>query len=184
MTYRLAAPGSNTRGRIVLTSAVVVAALVALERYVAHAPLSPDNDGLVQAPAAQPISTVAPAMPAASTPAAVVVAADGSAVAPERLRGRWTMLFAPSEPCVDACARVLETLAAVAHDPASGVQDGVAQIMLTRPQGKQAAREIVVLDPEGHSAGMISHVNDAGRIVSGLATLRAAYAAGNTTASR
>ncbi|HET9577574.1 MAG TPA: hypothetical protein VFP44_07075 [Usitatibacter sp.] len=184
MTYRLDAPGSNTsRARLVLASAVVVAALVAVERYVAHAPVSPAGTAETVTPArTQPSATQAIASNAAQLPA--IIRADDATLPPERLKGRWTMLFTPSEPCVDKCARVLETLSLVAHDPASGVQDGVAQIVLAKPQAGPAAREIVVLDPDGRSAGQISYITDAGRIVSGLATLRAAYVAGNTTASR
>lgn len=159
LPFRLAANDASAT-RVILGALVVAGVLVAAGRYVATGHRSQPDD-------------------MAATAAASTIAA-----APERLRGRWTLLFTPGEPCVDTCARVLETLSAVAHDPASGIEDGVAQVVIARPQGKEPAREIVVLDPEGHSAGLISHVTDAGRIVSGLATIRASYATGTTTASR
>ncbi len=180
---RFAAPYTARRPRRFLTGALIAAVLVLAAIYVVHDHRSHGNTTVASAPSPAPATTVSPATTNAA-PARSILTADGTTLAPERLRGRWTMLFTPGEPCVATCARVLETLAAVARDPASGVQDGVAQIVLAHPDGKQAAEEIVVLDPEGRNAGLISHVTDAGRIVSGLATLRAAYVASNTTASR
>ena len=182
MPFRLAANAASAT-RTILTALVMAAVLVAAGRYLADGHRS-QADARV-APAASTIAASPPAAAATNAaPVPGIVAADGSTLAPERLRGRWTLLFSPGEPCVETCARVLEALSAVAHDPASGVQDGVAQVVLTRPHGREPAREIVVVDPEGRSAGLISHVTDAGRIVSGLATFRASYVAGNTTASR
>lgn len=179
LPFRLAANEASAT-RVILGALVVAGVLVAAGRYVATGHRSQPDD---IAPAASTIA--AGPLPTMAGPAAVPsIAAAGGSPASERLRGRWTLLFTPGEPCVDTCARVLETLSAVAHDPASGIEDGVAQVVLARPQGKEPAREIVVLDPDGHSAGLISHVTDAGRIVSGLATIRASYATGTTTASR
>jgi hypothetical protein len=182
MPLRLATPHAGI-SRNVLAAVLIVAALVGAERYIASGHRSQAEATSAPAPATMEIATAS--QPVSNpAPAASIIAADGSTVPADRLRGRWTILFAPGEPCRDQCAKVLETLSAVAHDPASGVQDGTAQVILTRPQGREAARELVVLDPEGHSAGMMSHVTDAGRIVSGLATLRASYVANTTTASR
>ena len=183
MPNRFAAPQTATRPRRFLTGAAVATVLVLAGIYVVQDHRSHGNTSVASAPSPTPAATVAPATPSAA-PAEPILTADGTTLSPARRRGRWTMLFTPGEPCVATCARVLETLAAVARDPASGVQDGVAQIVLAHPDGKQAAEQIVVLDPEGRNAGLISHVTDAGRIISGLATLRAAYVASNTTASR
>jgi hypothetical protein len=43
---------------------------------------------------------------------------------------------------------------------------------------------LIVLDPEGQPAGFISHTDDPGRVVSGLATLRAQSPAAAPLASR
>jgi hypothetical protein len=156
----------------ILAAVAILVLFIAGEHFISGVKNAPVVETAIPVPAADPAPKPAP--PALE--AERLVASDGTPISAERLRGRWTMLFTPTEPCVDACARVLESLRAVSRDPASGVADGVAQIFLTRAQGG-AAREIVVLDPEGHPAGLISHTNDPGRIVSGLATLRASFAA-------
>jgi hypothetical protein len=111
-------------------------------------------------------------------PAAAAATSSTTASPP----GRWTIVFERPETCDASCAQVMDTLNSVARDPASGVPDGDAQVVVT-PQA-QPARDLIVLDPEGRPAGFISHTTDPGRIVSGLATLRASSSAGTPIASR
>ena len=145
------------RGRHVAASIVVgIAALAAAQHFMMAPPHRQEAEAEPAAPAAAP----APATP----------------------RGRWTIVYEHPETCADSCARVLDTLGAVSHDPASGVQDGVAQIVVRT--AAQPARDLIVLDPEGQPAGFISYTTDPGRIVSGLATLRASQPAPTPIASR
>lgn len=158
MPLRLHSKQSHAwRGRHVLASVVVgIAGLVAVQHFMTTVPHRQEVD-------AQPVS--APAAPVASTP-----------------RGRWTIVYEHPETCGESCARVLDTLNAVSHDPASGIQDGVAQVVVRT--AAEPARDLLVLDPDGQPAGFISYTNDPGRIVSGLATLRASQPAPTPIASR
>jgi hypothetical protein len=165
---------------IAALAAVVIAAFAAATHFGA-------SQGVEPAAQMQAAATAAAPAPAAAASVAVVtpglVARDGSPIPAERLRGRWSLLFAPSEPCRSACEAVLDALSKVAHDPSSGVPDGGTQILLLKPDDNgPAAHDLVVMDPDGHSAGMLLHTTDAGRIIAGLASLRAEFAAG--TASR
>jgi hypothetical protein len=109
----------------------------------------------------------------------VVAPAPAAAPLPH---GRGTIVYEHPERCAESCARVLDTLNAVSHDPASGVPDGVAQIVVRA--SADPARDLIVLDPEGQPAGFISHASDPGRIAAGLATLRASEPAAASNASR
>ena len=167
---------------IAATVAVVLVALMAAVHFGAspRTEAAPDLR-VVAAPAA-----MAPAPDAAALPTAVVtpglVARDGSPIPAERLRGRWSLLYAPSDPCGNECEAIVDALSKVAHDPASGVPDGGTQILLLKPdENGPAVHDLVVMDPDGHSAGMLLHTADAGRIVAGLASLRAEFAAGNAS---
>ena len=176
LPFRLATPQAAPLRMlpIAATVAVVVGALVTAAHFGTSQRDESDTgmNAAVLAPA-----PVAAAAPAVVTPG--LVARDGSPIPADRLRGRWSLLFAPSEPCADQCEAVLDALSKVANDPSSGVADGGTQILLLKPdENGPAVRELVVLDPEGHSAGMLLHTTDAGRIVGGLATLRASFAAG------
>jgi hypothetical protein len=97
-------------------------------------------------------------------------------------RTPWTIVFERPESCGDSCSRVLETLNAVARDPASGIPDGDARVVVRA--AAQPARDLIVLDADGQPAGFISHLGDPGRIVAGLATLRASHPANAPLASR
>lgn len=158
MPLRMQSPQSHAwRGRHVAASVVVgIAALFAAQHFMMAPPHRQEAD-------AQPVS--APVAPVASTP-----------------RGRWTIVYEHPETCAENCARVLDTLNAVSHDPASGIPDGVAQVVVRT--AAQPARDLIVLDPEGQPAGFISYTTDPGRIVSGLATLRASQPAPTPLASR
>jgi invasion protein IalB len=158
MPLRLAAPQSNASRARNLGAALVVSlvAIFAAQHFMSAPPRT------------QPAATPAPVAAAPAAPSA---------------HGRWSIVFERPESCVDTCARVLETLAAVARDPASGISDGVAQIVVKETKG-EAASDLIVLDPQGQPAGFITHPTDAGRIVSGLATLRATSTAGTPIASR
>ena len=165
---------------IAATVAVVLVALMA----AVHFGVSPRTDAARDLPIAPAVT--APAPDAAALPAAVVtpglVARDGSPIPAERLRGRWSLLYAPSDPCGSECEAIIDALSKVAHDPASGVPDGGTQILLLKPdENGPAVHDLVVMDPDGHSAGMLLHTADAGRIVAGLASLRAEFAAGNAS---
>ena len=146
MPLRIDAPQSHAwRGRhVAATLAVGIAALIAVQHFMT----TPHRDEAQ----AQPVAAKAP-------------------VAEPLPRGRWTIVYEHPERCTESCARVLDTLNAVSHDPASGVPDGVAQIVVRA--AADPARDLIVLDPDGQPAGFISHANDPGRIAAGLATLRA-----------
>lgn len=158
MPLRMQSPQPHAwRGSHVAASAVVgIAALFAAQHFMTAPPHRQDAD-------AQPVSV--PAAPPASAP-----------------RGRWTIVYEHPETCAESCAHVLDTLDAVSHDPASGIPDGVAQVVVRT--AARPARDLIVLDPEGQPAGFISHTTDPGRIVSGLATLRASQPAPTPLASR
>ena len=89
----------------------------------------------------------------------------------------WTIVYEHPEHCDANCTQVIETLNAVSRDPASGIPDGAAKIAVRT--SAQPARDLIVIDSEGEPAGFISHTTDPGRIVSGLATLRAATPTGS-----
>ena len=97
-------------------------------------------------------------------------------------RAPWTIVYERPEHCDSGCTQVLDTLNAVSRDPASGIPDGAARVVVR--DAPQPARDLIVLDPEGQPAGFISHTDDAGRIVSGLATLRATTLPSMPLASR
>jgi hypothetical protein len=158
MSLRMESPRSHAwRGRHVAASVVVgIAALLAAQHFM----MEPSHSQEVEA---QP--AIAPAAPASATPS-----------------GRWTIVYEHPETCAQSCAQVLDTLNAVTHDPASGIQDGVAQIVVRT--AAKPARDLIVLDPEGQPAGFISYTTDPGRVVSGLATLRASQPAPTPIASR
>ena len=158
MPLRMHSPQTHAwRGRHVLASLVMgIAGLLALQHFMTAVPH-------VQEVQAQPAATI-PA-PASATP-----------------RGRWTIVYEHAETCGENCERVLDTLNAVSHDPASGIQDGVAQVVVQT--AARPARDLIVLDPEGQPAGFISYTTDPGRIVSGLATLRASQPSPTPIASR
>ena len=158
MSLRTESPQSHAwRGRHVAASVVMgIAALFTAQHFMTEPSHRQEVD-------AQPVT--APAAAASATP-----------------RGRWTIVFEHPETCAQSCAQVLDTLNAVSHDPASGIQDGVAQIVVRT--AVRPARDLIVLDPEGQPAGFISYTTDPGRIVSGLATLRASQPAPTPLASR
>ncbi|HET7403301.1 MAG TPA: hypothetical protein VFJ62_16015 [Usitatibacter sp.] len=166
---------------IAATVAVVVAALMAAVHFGASPRTDPARDLHIAAAATAPQPAAAEALPAAVvTPG--LVARDGSPIPADRLRGRWSLLYAPSDPCSSECQAIVDALSKVAHDPASGVPDGGTQILLLKPdENGPAVHDLVVMDPDGHSAGLLLHTADAGRIVAGLASLRAEFAAGNAS---
>jgi len=166
---------------IAATVAVVIVAFMAAMHFAAAPRTDASTDVHVALASAAPPEATAAALPAAVvTPG--LVARDGSPIPAERLRGRWSLLFAPSDPCGSQCEAVVDALSKVAHDPSSGVPDGGTQILLLKPdENGPAVHDLVVMDPDGHSAGMLLHTTDAGRIIAGLASLRAEFAAGNAT---
>jgi hypothetical protein len=157
MPLRLASQAHASRGqRIAATLAIGGAALFAALYFMTGTPLREDGA----------VSKISTPRPAALSPS----------------RGHWTIVFERDEACTGTCSHVLDTLNAVSRDPASGVPDGDAQIVVrTTPQ---PAKDLIVLDAEGQPAGFISHTDDPGRIISGLATLRASQSPGTPVASR
>jgi hypothetical protein len=158
MPLRIDAPQTHAwRGRhIAAALAVGAAALIAAQHFAS----APPHEQEAQA---QPVQPVSPAAAPASKP-------------------RWTIVYERPNACDAGCSHVLDTLNAVSRDPASGIPDGDAQVVVR--SAAQPARDLIVLDPEGEPAGFISHTDDPGRIVSGLATLRASTAAATPIASR
>lgn len=152
------APQSHAwRGRHIAATLVVgAAALIAAEHFMTGASHRQEVE-------AQP-AAAAPAHPASAS------------------KARWTIVYERPETCDANCTHVMDTLNAVSRDPASGIPDGDAQVVV-RPAA-QPARDLIVLDPEGQPAGFISHTDDPGRIVSGLATLRASSPSATPIASR
>jgi protein SCO1/2 len=61
--------------------------------------------------------------------AAALIAADGEPFAPERLKGRWSLVFFGFTSCPDVCPVTLQLLSVVARDPAGGVPAGATQIV-------------------------------------------------------
>lgn len=57
-----------------------------------------------------------------------LVGVDGKAFRPERLKGRWTVLFFGFTSCPDVCPTTLRALTGVAGNPGSGVGAGQTQI--------------------------------------------------------
>ncbi len=58
-----------------------------------------------------------------------LIGADGSPFTPERLQGRWSLVFFGFTSCPHVCPTTLQVLSAVARDPASGVAAGTSQIL-------------------------------------------------------
>lgn len=54
---------------------------------------------------------------------------DGTAFAPERLQGRWSLVFFGFTSCPHVCPMTLQVLGSVAQDPASGVPAQTTQIV-------------------------------------------------------
>jgi hypothetical protein len=156
MPLRLAAtrPAAWRAQRVAAALVVAAAALFAVKHFIAG-PKPP------QAGAQPAVAAAAPSAPP---------------------RTPWTIVYERTAACAEPCKRVLDTLNAVSRDPASGVADGAARIVVRETQG-EPARDLIVLDPEGQPAGFIVHTTDPGRIVSGLATLRAAAASSATGSS-
>jgi protein SCO1/2 len=73
-----------------------------------------------------------------------LVAADGSAFDAQRLQGRWSLVFFGFTSCPDVCPTTLQTLAAFARDPASGIDAGRTQVVF------------VSVDPERDSRARIA----------------------------
>jgi hypothetical protein len=143
---RIDAPKTRAwRGRHVAATLVVgAAALIAVQHFMS----TPPHRQEVQA-----------------EPAAA--AAKGSTV----VHAPWSIVYERPEHCDANCTQVLETLNAVSRDPASGIPEGAAKVVVHT--SAQPARDLIVLDSEGQPAGFISYTTDPGRVVSGLATLRA-----------
>jgi protein SCO1/2 len=90
---------------------------VALTGHEAHAGLAALDQTVLQ---------VAPADPLALP---TLVASDGRPFAAGGLRGRWSVVFFGFTACPHVCPTTLQTLAAVARDPASGVASGRTQVV-------------------------------------------------------
>lgn len=58
-----------------------------------------------------------------------LITAEGYVLAPERLRGHWSMIFCGFTACPMVCPKTLALLAAVARDPESGVSSGTTQMV-------------------------------------------------------
>jgi len=87
------------------------------EPHEGHVPLDTLSQSLMRLEPGEPL-----ALPA-------LVASDGQALAPERMRGRWSVVFFGFTACPEVCPTTLRTLAAVSRDPASGVERGTTQIV-------------------------------------------------------
>jgi protein SCO1/2 len=85
--------------------------------HEAHAPLDALEQTLLRLVPGEPV-----ALPA-------LVTSDGQAVSPERLHGRWSVVFFGFTACPDVCPTALQVLSAASRDPASGVASGATQIV-------------------------------------------------------
>jgi protein SCO1 len=56
-----------------------------------------------------------------------LITTEGQVLAPERLQGRWSVIFFGFTACPLVCPKTLAILAAVARDPKSGVSSGTTQ---------------------------------------------------------
>jgi len=56
-----------------------------------------------------------------------LITAEGDVLAPERLRGHWTVIFFGFTACPLVCPKTLSLLNAVARDPESGVLSGTTR---------------------------------------------------------
>jgi len=65
-----------------------------------------------------------------------LVDADGAVFTPERLQGRWSLVFFGYTSCTDVCPMTLQALSVAARDPRTGIATGASQIVF------------VSLDPE------------------------------------
>jgi protein SCO1/2 len=58
-----------------------------------------------------------------------LITADGDVLAPERLRGQWSVVYFGFTACPLDCPRTLSLLSAVARNPESGVSSGALQMV-------------------------------------------------------
>jgi protein SCO1 len=58
-----------------------------------------------------------------------LITADGDILAPERLQGRWSVIFFGFTACPLVCPQTLAVLSAVAHDPESGVSSAATELV-------------------------------------------------------
>jgi protein SCO1/2 len=66
-----------------------------------------------------------------------LVTAEGVRFAPERLKGRWSLVFFGFTSCPDVCPLTLQLLSAVARDSASGVPAGATQVVFVTVDPKR-----------------------------------------------
>ena len=58
-----------------------------------------------------------------------LITAEGHVLAPERLRGHWSVIFVGFTACPLVCPRTVALLTAIGRDPESGVSSGTTQIV-------------------------------------------------------
>jgi len=73
--------------------------------------------------------TMVPIENAPPLDAGLLMGTDGKPASAQVLRGHWTLLYFGFTSCQDVCPTTLQTLASVAHDPASGVSDGRTSVV-------------------------------------------------------
>lgn len=86
--------------------------------------------------------TVVPSSPRVALRLPSLTTAGGEAFGAERLRGRWSLVFFGYTTCPDVCPRTLTAFSEIARQPASGVSDGVTQLLFVsiQPEGDTPAR--------------------------------------------
>jgi protein SCO1/2 len=70
-----------------------------------------------------------------------LISTDGHAFGPERLRGRWTLVYLGYSACGDVCPTTLQVLSAVAKDPESGVATGKTALAFVSVDAQQDTAE-------------------------------------------
>ena len=113
---------------------------------------------------------------------AALVSADGAPFGPERLKGRWSLVFFGFTSCPDVCPTTLQLLSEVARHAASGIPEGASGVSAGATQ-----IVFVTVDPQrdtpAHLKSYLAHFDE--RIV-GLTGSRDAlerFAAGLGAAS-
>lgn len=110
-----------------------------------------------------------------------LVSSDGAPFAPERLRGRWSLVFFGFTSCPDVCPLTLHLLSAVARDPASGVPSGATQIVFVTvdPQRDTPERmKSYLANFDGHIVGLTGTRDALDRFAVGLGAAAAPSGSG------
>jgi protein SCO1/2 len=86
-----------------------------------------------------------------------LITSEGDVLSPERLRGRWSIVFFGFTACPLVCPRTLALLADVARDPLSGISSGTTQTIFVSIDPEHDTPERIGLYLEhfgGHILGL------------------------------